>query len=303
MLSVSSALGDKVHTLIALITGRSADFAAKSALPGLAAPNARNQDLTPIAAVVALLCLVGTPARADEIRVMTSGASAAAYLALVPEFERNTHHTLRTDAISTGVGADTISARVRRGEPIDVVIVSRAQLDDLIADGKVLGDSRVDLARSAIGMAVRAGAPKPDISSVAALKRLLLQTRSIAYSSSVSGTYLTMELFPRLGIANEVAEKSVRVEREPVGNVVARGEAEIGFQQVSELLAVKGITFVGPLPGDAQRITVFSAGVAAASKNPEAARALIRFLASPTGVRAMRTSGLDPIAQEPPRER
>jgi molybdate transport system substrate-binding protein len=252
------------------------------------------------AIVAALTLFVSAAAVADEIRVMTSGASAAAYLALVPEFERSTHHTLRTEATMTGVGADTISARVRRGDPVDVVILSSAQLDDLIKDGKVLADSRVDLARSAIGMAVRAGAPKPDLGSVDALKRLLLQARSIAYSASVSGTYLSTELFPRLGIAKEMAAKSVRVEREPVGNVVARGEAEVGFQQVSELLAVKGITFVGPLPGDAQRITVFSAGVAAASKSPEAARALIRFLTSPTGVRAMTTSGLDPIAQERP---
>jgi len=251
------------------------------------------------AAVAATVCVlfVSTAARADEIRVMTSGAGAAAYLALVPEFERATHHTLETDAISTGVGADAIPARVRRGDPVDVVILARAALDDLIADGLIVAGSRVDLARSAIGMAVRAGAPTPDIGTVDALRRLLLRAKSVAYSASVSGTYLTTELFPRLGIATEMAGRSIRVEREPVGNLVARGEAEIGFQQISELRAVKGITLVGPLPGDAQRVTVFSAGIAAASKHPDAARALIAFLTSPAGIRAMRDSGLDPIGQ------
>jgi molybdate transport system substrate-binding protein len=111
----------------------------------------------------------------------------------------------------------------------------------------------------------------------------------------VSGTYLSTELFPRLGIAKELAAKSTRVDREPVGNLVARGDAEIGFQQISELLPVKGITLVGPLPGDAQRVTVFSAGVAAGSAHPDAARALIAFLTSPAGIRAMKNSGLDPI--------
>ena len=130
------------------------------------------------------------------------------------------------------------------------------------------------------------------------MKRLLQHAKSVAYSASVSGTYLSSELFPRLGIAAEMAVKSVRVEREPVGNLVARGEAEIGFQQISELLPVKGITLVGPLPGDAQRVTVFSAGIATASTHPEAARALIAFLTSPAGLRAMKASGLDPIGPD-----
>jgi molybdate transport system substrate-binding protein len=249
------------------------------------------------ASLVAVVLLVSVAAHADEIRVMTSGAGAAAYQALVPEFERATHHTLKTEAISTGVGPDAIPARVRRGDPVDVVMLARAALDDLIKDGRIVADSRVDLARSSIGIAVRAGAPTPDISTVDALKQLLLQAKSIAYSAQVSGTYLSTELFPRLGIASEIAAKSTRVEREPVGNVVARGEAEIGFQQISELLPVKGITFVGPLPGDAQRVTVFSAGIAAASTHPEAARAFLAFLTSPAGIRAMKNSGLDPIGQ------
>ena len=157
------------------------------------------------------------------------------------------------------------------------MIVADDALMQLIEDGSVLADSRVALARSGIGMAVRTGAPKPDISSVDALRRTLLQAKSIAYSASVSGQYLTTELFQRLGIADQVMGKSRRIDRERVGAVVARGEAEIGFQQISELLPEPGIDVVGPLPPEVQRVTVFSAGVAASSKNPDAARALIGF--------------------------
>ena len=155
--------------------------------------------------------------------------------------------------------------------------------------------SRVDLVRSSIGVAVRAGAPKPDISSVEALKRTLLGAKSIAYSASASGVYLSQELFPRLGIADQIKAKCHRIANEPVGAVVARGDAEIGFQQISELLPVAGIDYVGPLPPDVQKVTVFSAGVAVGAKHPEAARALIKFLASPAVVPAITKSGLEPL--------
>src|SRR6202041_186558 len=127
---------------------------------------------------------------------------------------------------------------------------------------------------------VRAGAPKPDIGSVEALKQTLLAAKSIAYSASASGVYIQNEMFPRLGIAEAGAGKSRRTPADPVGPVVARGEAEIGFQQISELKPIAGIDLVGPLPPEVQQITVFSAGVAAGSREPEAARALIRFLTS-----------------------
>ncbi len=145
-------------------------------------------------------------------------------------------------------------------------------------------------------MAVRAGAPKPDISSPAALKRALLQAKSIAYSDSASGVYVSTELFQRLGIADQVKGKSRMIPAEPVGAVVARGEAEIGFQQMSELLPVAGIDLVGPLPSEVQKITVFSAGVATSAKEPQAARALIRFLASPEAAPAISKTGLEPMA-------
>jgi ketosteroid isomerase-like protein len=179
---------------------------------------------------------------------------------------------------------------------VDVVIVADAALDDLIREGTVVAGSRVDLARSGIGMAVRAGAPRPDISSVDALKRTLLDAKSIAYSASVSGVYLSTELFQRLGIAGQIMGKSRRIDRERVGAVVARGEAEIGFQQISELLAVPGIDYVGPLPPAVQRVTVFSAGIGVSAKAPDAARAFIRFLASAAAVPAITRSGLEPMA-------
>jgi molybdate transport system substrate-binding protein len=202
-----------------------------------------------------------------------------------------------TVTTSTGVGADSIASRVQRGEPVDVIILPAAALEDLIRGEWVVADTRVDIARSSIGMAVRSGAPKPDISSVEALTRTLLGARSIAYSASVSGEYLSKELFPKLGLSEKLAGKSVRVERERVGAVVARGEAEIGFQQISELLEVKGVDLVGPLPPDVQRITLVAAGVAAKSADPSAARAFIRFLASPDAADTLRKTGLEPLTR------
>ena len=153
--------------------------------------------------------------------------------------------------------------------------------DAFIKGGQVVAGSRVDVARSSIGMAVRAGAPVPDVSTEDAFTRALLQAKSIAYSASVSGVYLSTELFQRLGIAGDVLPKSRRIEGERVGAVVARGEAEIGFQQISELLPVPGITLLGPLPASIQRVTVFAAGVAVNAKSPDAATALIRYFVSP----------------------
>jgi molybdate transport system substrate-binding protein len=241
--------------------------------------------------------LLARAAAAEEVRVMTSGGTAAAFVALAPEFERATGHKVVTLATSTGLGADSISSRVRRGEPVDVIILSRAQIDELAGESKVVAASGVDLARSSIGMGVRKGAAKPDISTVDALKRALLQAKSVAYSAQVSGIYLTTELFPRLGIADQMTKKGIRVDVGRVGAVVARGEAEIGFQQISELMEVDGVDLVGPLPAEVQRVTVFTAAVAASSKSSGAARALIEFLTSPRGVEVMTKGGLDPIAR------
>jgi molybdate transport system substrate-binding protein len=249
--------------------------------------------------LVALLLLTRLAVAADEIRVMTSGAFTAAYLELAQEFEGATGHRIATEATSMGTGPTGIVARLERGEAIDVVIVADADLERLISAGRIRSGTRVDLARSAIGMAVRRGAPKPDISSVDALKQTLLAAKSIAYSASVSGTYLSTELFQQLGIADRVLPKSRRIEGgERVGAVVARGDAEIGFQQISELLPVDGIDFVGPLPAEVQRVTIFSAGVGAASTHPATAQSFIEFLASPAAVGAIRKTSLEPVAVE-----
>ncbi len=232
----------------------------------------------------------------SEIRVMTSGAFTAPYLELIPQLELLTKCKIVTAATTMGSGADSIPSRLQRGEPVDVVIVADAALVELIKGGIILAESRTPLARSAIGMAVRAGTPKPDISSVEALKRTLLQTKSIAYSASVSGRYLTTELFQRLGIADQVMPKCRRIEGERVGAVVARGEAEIGFQQVSELMPVPGIDYVGPLPPEVQKVSVFSAGVAVSARDADAAHAVIRFLASPDAAHAITRSAMETMA-------
>jgi molybdate transport system substrate-binding protein len=159
----------------------------------------------------------------------------------------------------------------------------------------VVAASRVDLVRSSIGMAVRKGAPRPDISTVEALKRTLLEAKSIAYSASASGVYLSTEMFQKLGIADQVMPKAKRIESERVGTVVARGDAEIGFQQVSELLPIAGIDYVGLLPPEVQKVTVFSAGIATKAQQPDAARELIRFLSSSAAAPAIARTGLEPL--------
>jgi molybdate transport system substrate-binding protein len=227
-----------------------------------------------------------------ELIVMTSGTFTAAHLELAPAFERSAHVTITTAATTLGVGADSIPSRMQR-EAVDIVIVAADTLDDLIRNGLVIAGSRVDLGRSSIGMAVRAGAPKPDIRSVTSLKQTLLNAKSVALSSSVSGDYFSKELFLRLGIAEQMAPKTKRIVDERVGAVVARGDAEIGFQQMSELLPIAGIDVVGPLPSEVQRVTVFAAGVAASSRRPDVARAYIRFLASAEAWKAVASTGLE----------
>ena len=232
---------------------------------------------------------------ATEIKVVTSGGFTAAYLELAPEYERSTHIKLATEfGPSMGTTHNAIPIRLDRGETIDVVIMAVPALIDLIKQGKVRADSRVDLVQSKIGMAVKVGAPKPDISTVEALKRTLLAAKSIAYSDSASGVYLSTELFLKLGIADQIKDKARKIEADPVGGVVATGEFEIGFQQISELRRVKGIDIVGELPPGAQRVTVFSAGIPANSKHPEEAKALIQWLSSPVAYAAIKKSGLEP---------
>ena len=234
-------------------------------------------------------------ATTEEFRVMTSGAFTAAHLALIPQLERLTKRKIITASTSIGTGENSIPNRLKRGEIVDIVIVSEPVLRRFINEGLVLAEGHEILARSTIGMAVRAGAPKPDISSIDALRRTLLQAKSIGYSASVSGQYLTTELYQRLGIAEQVLGKSRLVGGgERVGAVLARGEVEIGFQQMSELLPVPGIDHITPLPPEAQKVSSFAAGVAATSPDEALARSVIKFLASPEAAGAIASSGLEP---------
>ena len=250
-----------------------------------------------VATLIAAALVVTTGAQSGEVRVMSAGATAPAYLQLVAEFESKTRLKAVTLATSTGLGADAIVARVRAGEPVDVIFLAANVLDGLVKEGLVTASSRIDIARSSIGVAVRAGAPKPDVGSIDALKAALLQARSIAISAQISGVYLTNELLPRLGIEAQVLPKIRRAEKEPAGNLVARGEAEIGIQQISELRAVRGVDYVGPLPDDLQRVSTFAVGIATKAGNPAGARALIDLVTSPEGSAVLRQSGLDPIAR------
>jgi molybdate transport system substrate-binding protein len=259
----------------------------------------RRSFATTAALALSIALLTSAAVRAAEITVVTSGAFTAAYLELAPQYEHATHNKLVSETgPSMGTTHNAIPMRLERNEAIDVVIMAAPALDILVKQGKIKANSRVDLVQSAIGMAVKAGAPKPDISTLDALKRTLLAAKSIAYSDSASGVYLATELFPKLGIADQIRGKTKKIEADPVGGVVAKGDAEIGFQQISELRPVKGIDIVGELPPGAQRITVFAAGIPATSKQPEAAKALIQWLASPAVYPTIKKSGLEPARAE-----
>jgi molybdate transport system substrate-binding protein len=246
--------------------------------------------------------LTAGAASAADVRVMISAGFYGVYSELGPAFERASGHRLvTTRGPSMGDSPEAIPTRLARGETADVVILDGGAADELGKRGMVRADSKVELARSLIGMVVRAGAAKPDISSVEAFRSTLLAAKSIAYSDSGSGTYLSTRLFPKLGIAEEVAGKSRKVRGppsgEPVAAVVARGEAEIGFQQVSELIHVPGVTFVGTIPADVQLVSFFAGALTSTVQQPEAASTLIRFLASPEAAPVISKAGLKPLSE------
>jgi molybdate transport system substrate-binding protein len=249
-----------------------------------------------LALVFATTLLLSSAARAAEVRVMISGGLTAAYQVLVPEFEKATGNKVITAyGPSMGTTVNAIPVRLARGEPADVLILVGYALDDLIKQGKATADSKVDLVKSPIGIAVKSGAPKPDISSADSIKRALLAAKSVAYSDSASGVYISTEFFQKLGIADAMKDKARKIPATPVAEIVAHGDAEIGLQQFSEMLPVPGVDIVGPLPADLQKVTVFSAGIASVSKEPDAGKALIKFLASPAASAALVKSGLEPI--------
>lgn len=222
-----------------------------------------------------------------NLQVMSSVAVKGAYLELVPAFEKRSGHRVETQ----WVGMSDIGKRLRAGDVVDVVIGSSALIAELAKEGIVGG--KIDFARSGVGAAVRAGAPKPDLGSVEALKRALLGAKSIVYSSGPSGVYLA-ELFQRLGIADRL--KGTARQMPPgmlVAEVVARGEAELCFQQLPELRQVSGIDYAGPLPAEVQSITQFSGAVHAKARAGDAGKALLAFLASAEALPVLRQKGFE----------
>lgn len=225
-----------------------------------------------------------------EIKVLSSIATKEAYLELVPQFERASGHKVST----TWAGTTDIMKRMAAGERHDVVMISSSEMEELIRQAKIDGGSRVNMARCGVGVAVRAGAPKPDLSSGEALKRTLLAAKTVGYTSGPSGVYMG-QLIERMGIAADIKPKYRGVPSGgTIGTIVATGEAEIGFQQVSELVHIKGIDYVGPLPADVQKITIFSAGIQAGAQQPQAARELLAFLTAPATAAVYKKHGLDP---------
>jgi molybdate transport system substrate-binding protein len=247
-------------------------------------------------ALAAVGLLAAGTAGAADVKVMNSGGFAAPYKALAPEFEQATHNHLEIAwGPSMGTTHDAIPVRLARGEQVDVLIMVAAALDDLVKQGKVVPASKVDIAKSYIGLAVKAGAPRPDISTAEALKQTLLNAKSIAYSDSASGVYLEKVGFAKLGIWDQIKGKSRMIPATPVGEIVAKGEAELGFQQLSELKPVPGIDLVGPLPDPVQTVTLYAAGISVDSKEPAAAKAFIQFLTSAHAAPTVKSFGLDPI--------
>jgi len=230
---------------------------------------------------------------------MSSGGFTEAYNILAPQFEAETGITLITEyGASSGGAPDSIPMRLARSEPADLIILARYALDDLTEAGFVIGETRTDLVASKIGMSVRDGSPHPDISTVEAFVATLLEAGSIAFSASASGTYLSEELFPRLGVWDAIKDKSIRVVSDRVAAVVARGEAEIGFQQISELLPIEGADYVGALPEELQLVTLFSAGVTTSAENAQGAMRLLDYLSSREVASTIAATGLDPIADD-----
>src|SRR5262245_39204373 len=242
--------------------------------------------------IVVTAATIWVPALTDaaEIKVLSTQATEEVYRELVPQFEKATGHKVTT--VFTGTLG--VQKRLADGENYDMIIMSAPSIDAQIKAGKVVAGSRVDIAKSGVGVGVPKGAPKPDISTTEALKKSLLAAKSIGYSTGPSGVYM-ISLFEKLGLADQVKD---RLKQTPtgvfVGTIIASREVEIGFQQVSELSNFPGVDYVGPLPADVQNTTVFSSGMIVDAKEVEAAKALVKFLSSPDAGSAFKKRGMEP---------
>ena len=241
------------------------------------------------------------PSSLGPLQVITSGAFAAALKELVPIYE-NQYHLKVELAFGSSIGAahDSIPTRLSQGEKFDVFILAGSALDSFIQQGHIQDNTRLDLVSSQIAAAVRAGDPEPDISTLAALKNTLLTVGRVAYSASASGTYLSTELFPQLGIADEMAVKAKKIFSERVGTILVRNEADLGFQQLSELLPISGIKILEDLAPEAQRSFFFSAGIGSQTNKEHQAQHLIEFLASPEAAMRIEKTGLKPVMAKAP---
>jgi molybdate transport system substrate-binding protein len=245
--------------------------------------------------IAGALAVVGTQsAEAAEIKVLTAGAFKQVLLALVPAYEKQTGNKVTVENDTVGA----VVKRVKSGDTFDVVIVSPAAVDDLAKDGKVVAGSRSDLAKVGVGIVVKEGAARPDISSVDAFKRALIAAKSVAYidpaSGGSSGIFVD-RLLDKLGIAGDVKPKAKLIPGGAVADHIADGEAEIGVHQISEILPVKGVTLVGPLPTEIQNYTVYAAGLGAQSKESDAATALIKVLSGPDAAAVFTAKGMEAI--------
>ena len=245
-----------------------------------------------IAGLLSFVALAQTPAFAAEIRLLTAGAMRAVVIELLPEFESKTGHKVSIDNATAG----TLAKRIEGGEAFDVAIITPKIIDDLAQKGRIAAGSRVDLAKVAIGVAVKAGAALPDIKTVEAFKRMLLDATSVAYidpeSGGSSGIYFD-NLLERLGIADQVRPKAKLKQGGYVAELVASGEAEVAVHQISEIVPVKGVTLVGPLPAEIQNITIYAAGISATAKDATAAKALVDHLAGPATAKVLKAKGME----------
>ena len=233
-----------------------------------------------------------TAAQAAEVKILTAGAMKAVVLELVPQFEKETGHKAVVDNDTAG----GLAKRIEGGEAFDVAVITPGVLNDLASKKKVAADSRANVARVGVGVVVKEGAPSPDISSVDAFKRALLTAKSVAYidpaSGGSSGIYLA-GLFDKLGIADEIKPKARLKKGGYVAELIANGEAELGLHQISEILPVKGVKLVGPLPAEIQNYTTYTAAVGADAKQPDAARALIKLLTGPAAESVLKARGME----------
>ncbi len=248
--------------------------------------------------VIAYALLSSTLTYAVDIRVVSSGGFASAYKKLAPEFEKKTGNSLIfSRGLSNGTDINSIPMRLERNEDIDVVMMTGKSLDEMMAQGKLLPNSKVLFANSVIACAVKQGEPTLDISTVDKLRNALLSIKTMAYSNGASGEYIKNSLMMKLGIKEQMAGKLVQTLAIPVGEVVASGDTQIGCQQLSELKEIKGIEIIGPLPQEAQLITPLFGAVVAKSKVPMQAKDLLLFLSSPTSAWAIEETGLISISK------